>query len=409
MEIPIKRMKIGLIGLALPPIMGGVETYNWELARHLRKRGHEVYLFGIKNYKGEINPEYEYVDGIHIYRVSKAINILNYRFWEFAQVQIASKIIKLHKEGAFDLLHAQAVFPPGLAAYLASKIVNIPYLITSHGIEIMLWSKNRIYQKWRKLIIKIIFRKASRIIAVSNELRDLSIDNGANPNNVVSYSNATDFESFYPEIDGNSLREELGFKPNEIVILSLRRLVPKNGVQYLVDIAKIVLQNNINIRFLICGDGPLFESMTKRVIDLNLENMFKMVGSIPNSKIPKYIAASNIAVFPSLAEATSIACLECMAQGKPVITSNVGGLPEIVEHGKNGLLVDFIRTNSSFIDYGLSFDIINNFAQQILFLSENTELQNEFGVYASKYVRENHTWDKYMDKITVLYNIVLEH
>lgn len=396
-------MKIGLIGLALPPIMGGVETYNWELARHLARLGNEVHLLGVKNYKGIINPAYEVIEDVHIHRVSGSISIKHYNFWEFSQYRLSKKIRKINRKSPFDILHAQAVFPPGLAAFLAASNIGVPYVITSHGIEIMLWSRNLLYLKWRKYFIRKIFNQASAVIAVSDELKNLSIENGAAPERVITYSNATDLERFKPGINGEQLRQRLGFKANDVVALSLRRLVPKNGVQYLVDIAKIVHSQNKQIKFLICGDGPLLKSMSERVSAFGLNDQFRFMKTIQNSEVPKYIAAANVAVFPSLAEATSIACLECMAMGKPVITSNVGGLPEIVEHQKSGVLVDFIKTNSSFVDYGLPTIVIEEFAQHLVALATDNERCRIMGEYGAHYVRKNHTWDRYVYRVIELY------
>lgn len=396
-------MQIGIIGLALPPIIGGVETHIEELAKHLVKLGHEVHLFGVRNYKGRINPRFEERDGVKIHRVSGAIKIGRFRFWEFAQWKISREIQKVHQKTPFDLIHTHCVFPTGLAGFWFKNRFNVPYVITSHGIEIMLWSKNPIYNKWRLYNTKRIFKKASKIIAVSEELQRLSIKYGAPLERTITLSNVIDISNFHPGINGGKLREELGYDNEDTVILSLRRLVPKNGVQYLVEVGKYIFPQNRHIKFLIIGEGPLKDNMNSQIKDLGIQNQYLFLGSIDNRLVSHYIAASDIAVFPSLAEATSIACLECMAMGKPVITSNVGGLPEIVSDGLNGLLVDFINTDSSFVDHGLPVPVIKNLSQAILELAANKALQKKLAKNGVRIVRERYNWNKYMNDIETIY------
>jgi|GEM_PF-1007983 len=402
-------MKIAIIGLALTPITGGVETHTWELSKHLAKKGHDVHLFGIHNYKGRVYPKEELISNVNIHRISKPLQVGRYNFWEWAEIQIARKLINLDKVMEFDLYHAHSVFPPGLSAYLASMKSGKPYLITSHGIEIMLWSKFFLYQKWRQLFIKRIFSKSSAVIGVSKELQHLSIKYGANEDKTYSLPNATNLDQFTPQPINKTLRERLGYSPDDIIVLSLRRLVPKNGVRYLVECGRYLYPKHSNIKFLICGNGPELESIKFKAKELNIEQYYNFRGSINNEIIDNYINSSDMAVFPSLAEATSIACLECMASGKPVITSNVGGLPEIIENNKTGIQVDFIETKSSFVDYGLPENVIKQLSNAIAYLAENPSERNRLGNEAHKQVKLKYTWTTYIKKIESIYNSIINN
>jgi len=396
-------MKIALTGLAQIPIMGGVEIHSWELARNLAAVGHEVHLYGVRNYKGIVNPAEEEREGVRIHRLSGSLNLGRYRFWEFAQRRIARAIAASHAQQPFDLLHGHSVYPPGYSVFLAARMTGVPYIITSHGIEIMLWSRNPLYQRYRLYNTRRIFRSAARVIAVSQELKQLSQQCGAHPERTVVFANATNVDRFQPDLDGSTLRRQLSYRDDDVVVISVRRLAPKNGVQYLVDCAAHINPTHPQVKFLICGDGPVKPDMQQRIDDLGLQDCFHFAGSVDNALIPEHIAASDIAVFPSLAEATSIACLECMATGTPVVTSNVGGLPEIVEDGINGLLVDYLKTDSSFIDYGLPLQVVQRFSAAITKLADDSALRRRLGENGSRIVRERFNWQSYVDRIIPLY------
>lgn len=137
---------------------------------------------------------------------------------------------------------------------------------------------------------------------------------------------------------------------------------------------------------------------------MGIKDKFIFAGSVDQKDVPSYIAASDFAVFPSLAEATSIAALEVMACGKPVISSSVGGLPEIIENGKNGLLVDFDTKESLYHDYGLSEASLKNLENAIVKLAGSEKLRKEMGGNAGKIVKNKFSWDSYSEKVVSIYN-----
>ena len=167
------------------------------------------------------------------------------------------------------------------------------------------------------------------------------------------------------------------------------------------------MQQNSSVLFLICGDGEKKEALFKLSVNCTLKRISYLL-NVPNDKIYEYIISSDIAVFPSLAEATSIACLEVMACGIPVVASDVGGLPEIIQHGETGMLVKFHLAASTFEDPGLDVSIIDDLAQTIFSLLANDDLRLKIGQQAASYVRNNHTWDIYGEKIEDLYKHAIQ-
>ena len=390
-------MNICIIGTCIPPVLGGLEIYTWELARHLVNKGHKVCLIGYQTFKD--SPEYEQKDGIEIYRVPNLPFIGNKLY--FILAYFLAK--KLHKKFKFDLVHAQTAAPAGFVGSLLKRKYNIPFIITSHGFELIVRGR----QFFVKPFIRDAFKHASKVIGVSKEMSELSIGSGADTAKTVTIANAVDTDLFSPAM--SNIRDKLSIPQDYVLIMTLRRLVPKTGVQYVIKIAPDIIKEFPQTHFLIIGTGPLENEMKEFVMKNGMEKNFTFTGGIPNHEIPDYIRASDFSVFPSLAEATSIACQEIMACGKPVVVSNVGGLPEIVTHEKTGIIVDFKRLDSTYEDYGLSDEVVNNLKEGIRTLVGNKKLREELGCNAREFVVNNYSWAIYLQKMSDIYDEALKH
>jgi len=388
-------MNICIIGSSIPPDTGGVQVYTYELASSLAKAGNNVYLFGYRTKKNYLS--YEEKDGIKIVRISNIPGIGNKLYFLTAYLSIK----QLHKKVHFDIIHAQSALPSGLIALFMKEKFGIPYILTSHGFDIIVRSK----QIFLRSLIRKALLNAYRVIGVSNEMRDLSIKAGAEKSRTLSLPNAVDTDLFAPAEFNN--RSSLGLPGDSLVILALRRLVPKTGIQYLIRIAPSLIRKYPKVHFLIIGNGPLQQEFISTVAGQGLSANFSFLGDIPNHEIPAYINVSDISVFPSLAEATSIACLEVMSCAKAVVASNVGGLPEIIKDRQTGLLVDFERTDSTYEDYGLSDNVINNLEQAISDLLNDKKLRVTLGNNARQYIINNFSWKLYCSNLLHIYNQAL--
>jgi glycosyltransferase involved in cell wall biosynthesis len=390
-------MNICIVGAHLPPVMGGVEVHVLELAKQLAKGGDKVFLIGHEEPKSKL-PKVQNFGNLEIIRVPTIfVPVLQQ---PLRAVNLIVTILKLHKKYRLDILHAHEVYPEGIVGAICSWMLSLPLLITEHG-ELITHGKSFL----KRLFIKKAFSRAQAVIAPSEEMGNLCFENGADNKKINNYPNAVDTECFTPAVDVSNVRQQYNIPVDEFVILSLRRLDPKCGVQYLPGVASLVKRKVENFRFLMVGDGPLRESMRDEVERSGLSDKFIFVGSIENTEVCNYISASNLVVFPSLAEATSIAALEAMAMGKPVVASNVGGFGEIVTDKVEGLLVDFGLESSVFHDPGLPDYVIENFAEAVISLAKNTAKAQEMGMKAYERVVNNFSWDIYIEKIRKLYNL----
>jgi len=130
-------------------------------------------------------------------------------------------------------------------------------------------------------------------------------------------------------------------KDGSVIIICPRRLSPEKGVQYLVDAIPYVARECKNVLFVLTGEGPLKDTLVKKISALNVERFVFFTGNTPYNLHLSYIKASDIVVLPSLGgEIFGIAILEAFALRKPVIGTRIGGIPNIVEEGKSGILVE---------------------------------------------------------------------
>jgi len=164
---------------------------------------------------------------------------------------------------------------------------------------------------------------------------------------VTVVSNGVDSTRFTPEVDCSAMRARFGIAEDDCVLLCPRRLEKKNGVIYWIRAIPTIVERvtGRKLRFVFAGDYPDDDAYSARaevleaLAGLDLGEQIIFTGAIPPSEMPQMMAAADIAVLPSLMEATSIAGLEAMASGKPLIGTDVGGIPEILADGKTGLLV----------------------------------------------------------------------
>ncbi len=163
-------------------------------------------------------------------------------------------------------------------------------------------------------------------------------------------------------------------------IMCIRRLVEKNGVIYLVKAMKY-LKNERNIKLHIYGDGPARDEITNYIQKNSLQNVI-MHGAISNSLLPDIYKQCDLVVVPSitvngLQEATSISAIEAMSCGIPVIASDIGGLSQMIDNEKNGILVP--EQNSKML------------SEAIMKLYEDKNLQNKLSKNSRSYVLKNHS------------------
>ncbi|KKR14856.1 MAG: Group 1 glycosyl transferase [Parcubacteria group bacterium GW2011_GWC1_39_29] len=190
-------------------------------------------------------------------------------------------------------------------------------------------------------IRKILIRKADSITAISNYLKNFA-EHVSRRNNVILIPNGVDLSIFKRDgLEGSTLKQSLGIKEEERIVITASRLVEKNGIGILLK-AFALMQEKLDLktRLIIIGDGPLRIRLEQAVNDLSLDRKVLMLGEIDHEELPRYLSMADVFVRHSLSEGLGNAFLEAMACDLPVIATPVGGIIDFIEDGKTGLLVE---------------------------------------------------------------------
>jgi glycosyltransferase involved in cell wall biosynthesis len=188
------------------------------------------------------------------------------------------------------------------------------------------------------VIGKEVLKEADKIIVVSNATKNYVLSLGADPERIELLHNGVDLNRFKPltEIKGE-IRKKLGIPKNAIVVMTVRRLVYKNGIDTLIESAEIAIKKNLRLVFLVIGEGPDFVEVKVKIEQLGIEKNFRLTGFVSDGDLPFYYNAADFFVLPSKSgEGLPLVALEAMACGLPVIATNVGGISEVMieDYGK---------------------------------------------------------------------------
>jgi len=314
-------MKICMLG-HFPPHLGGISSYTYLLSRELINRGDEVYVL---TYPHE---NIRNIEGIPVF-TAPTLNIKGIRGFIFS-ISATFKLLRIIRKYKIDLIHAHYVMPPGLIAVICSTISGTKTAITIHGSDIFVLAGKPLLRS----MIKFILKKSDYIFVVSDSLKDNVLKLGIEgiENKLSLTYNAVDVERF--RLDQTStFKEEMKIDPQKSVVLFVGNLVWQKGVEYLIR-AKEFLSEDAEI--VIVGDGPMFEEL-KAIVEF--ENIEGITFTGARTDVEKIMPAADVFVLSSLSEGRPTVLLEAMASGKPVVATNVGGIPEIV-NDKIGILVN---------------------------------------------------------------------
>ncbi len=311
------------------PQVGGIQTVVYEQTRRLMKRNYDPYVV-----TNRINTPKSYlVEGVRV-ECYESLNT-GYRLgipYTIPSVVSIDTFLKAIKSA--DIVHAHG--HPYLTSLIAGKLAkhyNKPFVLTQHNTFIEYDNMFETVEQLNDLSVgKATLKAADKIVAVSNATRKYVLSLGADPKKIKVLHNGVDLVHFRP-IPGKreEMRKKLGISQNAIVVLTVRRIVYKNGIDTLIDAAKLAVRKNPYIVFLIVGIGPNMENARERINQSGLAKNVVFAGFVSSEELPFYYNTADFFVVPSKSgEGLPLVAEEAMACGLPVVATNVGGIGEIV-------------------------------------------------------------------------------
>ena len=388
------------------PLAGsGSGTYTHNIATHLLKKGHEVCIVMPEN-----SSHYAGCDGAVLYPVfftnkELILNALPFdfpcftshmnsrmSFFDLTDTQITAylSVFEMTIEKAVqdfkpDIIHSQHIW---LLSWLAHK-TDIPYVITSHGTDLMGYGKSKRFRHW-----------ANEAAAGAEHIITISHDNDylvrqyfpSCAYKLILMKNGYDTSRFYPEqVTKEEVLTSFGIQPLKHLVLFSGKHVHFKGIDVLIEAAKIYEgEHPGEIITVITGEGELTEKLKKQTSDRKLKNVH-FLGYIDISQMRAWYSAADVTAVPSRREPFGLVAVESLACGCPVVATNQGGLPDIV-NDKVGSLVD--------VDDPMA---LSDAIQTEIYKCD----RNKRGLYAAQYAIENFAQGSLTDALVEVYEAVL--
>jgi len=378
--------RICLVTHFFPPHMGGIEKVSYEQSKRLTESGYEIDVLTSK-----IRGQNE--------RPAKRIRVFPYSNLSLAErIGVPYPVLSFKAYRKFvqvikncDLVHAHGhVYMSSYLAGIVAKKYKKPFIVTQHNTFIDYQSILNMLEHLNDFTIgKSVLKHANRIITVSKETMKYVLRLGADKTKTSVIYNGVDIDYFHP-VNKEESRKRLGLPKNRKIILSVRRLVYKNGLDTLIESAPLLTRDHPDILFVVAGKGPSRKLIEDRIKELKIDANIKLTGFVPDNLLPLYYDAADYFVLPSASgEGLPLVLLEAMACGLPVIATTVGGTPEIIKHMKSGILVPPRNPEAM-------AEIMSKL------LSEET-LGPKIGEEARRIVENRYTWEKNLLQLQNIY------
>lgn len=316
------------IGIVCYPTYGGSGVLATELGIGLAKRGHEIHFITYKRPARLIT----FQENVFYHEVSGE----DYPLFEYApyETALASKLVEIVKFEKLDLLHVHYAIPHASVAYMAKKILlaegkYVPFVTTLHGTDITLVGNNNTFAP----VVTFSINKSDGVTAVSESLKKQTYDHFNIQNDIKVIYNFIDFARFRKS-DKDHFKKAIA--PNgERILVHTSNFRKVKRVEDVIYIFKEVYQE-IPSKLLLIGDGPERHHLEELCRKIGLCHEIRFLGK--QDAIEELLAIADLFLMPSEMESFGLAALEAMACEVPVISTDVGGLPEVNIHGKTGFL-----------------------------------------------------------------------
>jgi len=394
--------KICFISPEYLPLSGGTGAYVYYLSKELIKHGNSICILTGYSQGGDVQISKKL--SVYFLKTSKTPIVKSFMFAASA----FRKLKSLPDNARVDVIHANLPLVPNFAVPSgfgntlvttvhstwkgeAEAIKGEPYSRLNPNEKFMVS-----FNWFLRIFEERMLEKSNKIIAVSEfTRRELHQYYKVKDQKIHVIHNGVDINKFKPEDNKSKAKKELGFKPDDITILSVGRLYARKGLFTLIESMPAVVRKFPHAKFIVSGKGQSNE-MKKLVMHaekLGVINNIVFTGYYPDAKLPRLYQTADVFAFSTFYENLPFAVLEALSTGLPVVTTNVGGIPEMIENGKNGFLVQPFNSGE--------------LADRILYCLEHRQTAAEMAFWARKIIEERFDWRLIVQKVLKVYNEAL--
>jgi glycosyltransferase involved in cell wall biosynthesis len=384
------------------PLSGGTGAYVYYLSNELMKLGNSACI--VTGYGESRDVKINEQQRIFFLKTLKAPVVKSFLF----AASSSKKLSSLRDQVPVDVTHVNLplvpsfAVPPNFGKTLVST-VHSTWKGEAEAIKGEPYSRLNSNEKFMvsfnwflRFFEEKMLERSDRLIVVSDfTRRELKQYYRVNQAKIRVIHNGVDVDKFKPASGKRKIKGELGFNPDDIAILSVGRLYARKGLFTLIESMPAVVRSFPRAKFIISGKGQSNEM--RKLVDhatrLGVNDNIVFTGYFPDSKLPKLYQAADVFAFSTFYENLPFAVLEALSSGLPVVTTNVGGIPEMIESGKNGFLVQPFNARE--------------LSDKILYLLEHSKAASEMAFQARKTILERFDWRLIVQKVLKVYDEAL--
>ncbi len=374
-----KKMKIGI---TCYPTVGGSGVIATELGKMLAENGHEIHFIS-SSLPFRLNRMYH-----NVYYHQVEVNQYSVFQYPPYDIALASKMAEVINREELDLLHVHYAIPHAVCAILAKQMSgrDVKIVTTLHGTDITVLG----YDPSLTDAIRFGIEKSDIVTAVSKSLISQTYDL-INPDKTIETVYNFIDDRVYNRSDSSHLKDEYGIHPEEKVIIHVSNFRPVKRVQDVVRTFEKITKG-IPAKLLLVGDGPEMTVVCKLVKKLNIGDKVLFLGK--QDSVEELYSISDLMLLLSEKESFGLVALEAMACGVPCIGTNVGGIPEVIDHGQSGYICEL--------------GDIEDMSDKAIDLLQNSEKHQEFSEASVKLVREKFQATTIVKQYEDLYKSLLQ-
>lgn len=371
------------IGITCYPTLGGSGVIATELGKLLAEQGHEIHF---------ITSSMPFrLDRIHPKIYYHEVTISNYPVFQYPpyDLALAAKMAEVIDREALDILHVHYAMPHAISAILARDLAEheVKIITTLHGTDITVLGFDATFKR----MIKHGIENSDAVTAVSHDLVKQTVDRlHVNKPISVIYNFVNEQEYFKQNLD--PIREQYEIKPHEKVIIHVSNFRKIKRIKDIIHTFKKI-NEKLDAKLLLVGDGPETSTAFQLVKELDLKGQVLFLGK--QKKVSDLLSISDLKLLMSEQESFGLVLLEAMACEVPCIGTNVGGIPEVIQHDETGYLVEVGDTDQA--------------AEYAIKLLSDDELLKAFSDRALSYAQDHFHSSKIVQEYTDLYDRILHH
>lgn len=250
-------------------------------------------------------------------------------------LSVIATIMRIRRDFNFDLIDAHYVYPDGFAAVLLGLLFTKPVVVSARGTDISLYAGFSVIRQ----LLRYTLRKATKVIAVCQALKEAMISLGIPEEKIVVVPNGVDMAKFYC-IPKEKARQQLGLPATKKIILSVGNLIPRKGFDLLIKAVDMAMKGSDHqqLQLIIVGEGPSRQDLDNLAASIGRKDAVLFVGAVPHNELYLWYSAADCFSLASSREGWPNVVLESLACGTPVVATDIWGVPEVISTGAVGIL-----------------------------------------------------------------------